>query len=299
MEARWNGKTLDEALAAAIGDSELINEAEYATLAGLVTGYYRRYDDTNECIGSLAPEREFRYALKGSLTFDTCGKIDGLGWLKDGRSCLLEHKTAGEDIGTDADYWLRLRFNPQIYQYVEAARECGFNIDTIIYDVTRKPMIRPYESIPTLDADGLKQVIGADGNRVFKRDGSPKQTADKEKGEAVLSAPETLMAYAERLAEDCAARPEFYFARREVAVLDDDLDQFRCQRLNVARMILHFRASARKQRLPEFGWPRNCNGITCRMCEFENFCMQNVHVSAESVPAGFVIGQVNPELNNA
>jgi hypothetical protein len=63
-------------------------------------------------------------------------------------------------------------------------------------------------------------------------------------------------------------------------------------------MILFFRASAAKQELPEWGWPRNCNGLTCRMCDYEVFCMQNLHVTAENPPLGFMAGAVNPELVN-
>lgn len=256
MEQRWKRAPYEEALKAALETAEFFEEIDAAMLAGLLSGYYARYAGEAECIASIEPETEFRYPLKGSLTFDACGMIDGLGVLKDGRLVLLEHKTAGEDISDGAEYWIRLRFNAQVFQYLTAARVLGWEIGTVIYDVTRKPAIR------------------------------------QKQGESAEQ-------FGLRLAEDCKARPEFYFARKQVPVLEDDLAQFEAQRLNVARMILYFRTSAKRQRLPEWGWPRNCNGMTCRSCEFESFCMQNLHVTAEQPPAGFMAGAVNPELTIA
>ena len=47
------------------------------------------------------------------------------------------------------------------------------------------------------------------------------------------------------------------------------------------------KAASRKAALPEQGWARNCNGMTCRNCEYAGFCMQCVHVDEAHVPAGF------------
>jgi len=299
MEQRWKGATFEEALKAALETAEAFEELDAAILAGLLAGYYARYAVEAECVASLQPETSFRYALKGSLTFNVCGMIDGLGVLKTGWLCLLEHKTTGEDISPASDYWLRLRFNPQIYQYVHAARHLGHNVVKIIYDVTRKPAIRPRETLPALDADGLKQVIDASGNRVFKKDGAPKQSADSAKGETLLTASETPEQFADRLAADTLARPEFYFGRREVAVLDEDLNQFAEQRLNLGKLILHFRATARLLKAPEWAWPRACSGMTCQSCEYSGFCLANVSVDVNQPPAGFKAGVFNPELQSA
>lgn len=252
MEARWNGATAEEALAKAVETAEQFTELDIATLSGLIIGYYSRYEN-DDIIASILPEVQFRQPIERSLTFDSAGKIDGIGTLKDGRCCLVEHKTSGEDIAPDSDYWMRLRFNPQIYQYVSAARSVGYDVQVIIYDVTRKPSIRQ------------------------------KQT-------------ETAEAYGDRLAQDTKERPDFYFARREVTVLDDDLDQFIEQRLNLGKMILYFRASAKRQKNAEWAWPRNCNGMTCRSCEYSGFCLSNVTVDVTQPPMGFNVGVFNPEL---
>ena len=54
---------------------------------------------------------------------------------------------------------------------------------------------------------------------------------------------------------------------------------------------------AAKAALPEYGWIRHCNAVTCRACEYAPVCLQNIHVDADNVPGGFVIAPLNPELD--
>lgn len=293
MEARWNGATIESAFASAIGECDSMTEVQVATLSGMLAGYYTHYSD--DPIKQMHPEVEFRHPLAGSRKFDVAGKIDGLGVMHDGRLAKIEHKSAGEDISPDSDYWLRLRGNPQVMQYVFAARQMGWDVACVIYDVARKPMIQPLKSVPVLE-DGLKIVNDANGVRVLKKDGTPKQTADKDKGEVLLAEEETPEQFGDRLATDCKTRPEFYFARREVPVLDDDMAEFEANRLAVSRMILSCKTESRKAKRPEHGWPKNLNGMTCRMCEFCSFCLQNVQVDVANPPDGFVVGSAHTEL---
>lgn len=252
MEARWQGHTLDEALAAALDTAKDFDEATVATLSGLLDGYFAHWSE--DPVKTLHPEIEFRHPLKGSRSFDVAGKIDGLGVLHDGRLALVEHKTTSSDVGPDSDYWIRLRSNPQVMQYVLAARALGWDVSVVLYDVTRKPSIRVRQN-------------------------------------------ETPEDYAKRLAEDTRTRPEFYFARREVPILEDDIEEFTIQRQELARLILNFRAASRKARSPEQAWPRNLNELQCRTCDFASFCLQNIVPDPALPPAGFRVGPVNPELN--
>jgi len=294
MEARWQGLAYGEALAKAADGAREFAEADLATLAGMLAGYYAEYEGARETVERLHPEQEFRLPLAGSRTFDAAGKIDGLGVLTDGRLCLVEHKTAGESVEPDSEYWQRLRFNPQVYQYVLAARALGWDVAVVLYDVARKPSIAP-KSIPVLDADGNKIVIeDATGARAMNKNGTPKQSAGE--GMTMQTVMETPEQYGDRLAADTRERPGFYFARREVPVLDQDLAEFEAQRLVLARAILSCRAEARRARKPEHGWPRNVNPMTCRFCEYESFCMQNVSADPASPPAGFRVGEIHGEL---
>ena len=263
MECRWKGMDYEAALSAVIEAADSLHgfdELDCATLAGMLAGYYAHYTGDAECVQSLQPEIEFRNPIAGSRTFDACGKLDGLGTHKDGRLILLEHKTAGEDIAPDSEYWLRLRFNQQISQYVLAAREAGWGISTVLFDVVRKPTIRQ------------------------RQNESPEE-------------------YGNRLVADIRVRPEYYFARREVPVLDTDLAEFAVQRLELSRLILNLRAASRKltrennSARPCQAWPRNCGAFTCQGCEFKPFCLQNLTPDPANPPAGFKVGVANPELN--
>lgn len=110
---------------------------------------------------------------------------------------------------------------------------------------------------------------------------------------------ETPQAYGERLLADCEARPDFYFARCEVAIREAHIHEFEVQRHVICKMLLHCKAAAEKAEMPEYGWIRNCNGVTCRGCEYAPVCLQNIHVDENHVPDGFVMAPLNPELSMA
>jgi hypothetical protein len=195
----------------------------------------------------------------------------------------------------DSDYWLRLRFCGQVLQYISALRTMGRDIKEVVYDVVRKPSIAP-KSIPMLDEQGCKIVLDIECNRIFKKDGTPRESADAEKGYVIQSRLETPEEFCGRLVLDCQERPEFYFARREVPILEQDLREFEIQRLELSKMILSFRRAQKRVDSPEQAWPRNCNGMTCKSCQFSGPCLQNLTINAENIPAGFMIGKIHNEL---
>jgi hypothetical protein len=252
LEARWQGMGYDDSLESAVPDGVDLDELQIATLGGLLAGYFARYKD-NEIVKSVHAEIEFRQGLSGSRTFDVAGKIDGLGILVDERLALIESKTTSDSVEPSSDYWLRLRFNTQVFQYVLAARSLGWDVSTVIYDVTRKPAIRQKQN-------------------------------------------ETVEEFGQRLAEDSISRPEFYFARREVPILEQDLVEFQTHRLTLTKLILHCRSAERKLLKREAAWPRNISTWNCQGCAYNNFCLQSVSVDLDHPPTGFRIGEANPEL---
>jgi hypothetical protein len=253
MEARWRGADFQDALASALPENVDLEPLAAHTVTGLLAAYYQHHGERDQVVKEIHPEVEFRHKLTGSRSFDVAGKIDGLAVLHDGRIALIEHKTTADSVEPDSDYWDRLRFNPQILQYVDSARALGWGIEVVIYDVARKPMIRQ------------------------------KQT-------------ETVEQFGDRLHADAMERPAFYFARREVPILEDDLAEFRAQRLVMGRHILSCRAEERAHARRERAWPRNINTIACRSCEFSSFCLQNSTINPEQPPAGFVVGNAHEEL---
>jgi hypothetical protein len=104
------------------------------------------------------------------------GKIDAIVKLADGRLAVLEYKTSGEDIGVEADYWLRLRCDPQISLYLLGARALGFDVSTVLYDVTRKPTIRlRKEEVPEQYGERLLADTGDRPDYYFSRREVPRR----------------------------------------------------------------------------------------------------------------------------
>lgn len=293
MEHRWKGDDIDTAFQAVVDSAPENNLDEHllAVISGLLAGYYNFYEE--DIKGERLPELEFKYNIQNSLTFASAGKIDCV--IKSGnQNIMVEHKTTGEDIADGSQYWDRLRFNPQLFGYYLGAKSMGHEIDTVLYDVVRKPNIRPKTSISCLDEDGKKIVVDNKGERVYKKNGEPRESSDSKLGYELQTREETLEEYSQRLAEDCIARPEFYFARRQVPVLIQDLEAFVDQRIEVGKQILHYRNRAKKVGIA--GWPRNCQFWTCNMCAYAGFCLSGVPLDLNHMPEGFELRRINEEL---
>ncbi len=229
-------------------------QVERETVQQLLTGHFWRYGSDD--VQVLAVEQGFELPLvnphtgRPSRAFALAGKIDAIVRLADGRLAVLEYKTSGEDIGPDSDYWLRLRCDPQLSQYVLAARALGYEVTTVLYDVTRKPTIRPRNK----------------------------------------PQPETPAQYGARLLQDIGDRPDYYFQRREVPRLEDELAEFQLELWQQAKQLLDSRRHGR--------WFRNVQRFTCGTCEFANLCLNSVRVTAGTAPAGYsILSDVHPELS--
>jgi len=276
---------------------------ERETLAQLLIGHWWRYDKDDFRV--VESELPFELPLVNpdtgapSRSFVFSGRLDGIVVLPDERLAVLEYKTTSEDIAPDSDYWLRLRCDAQISGYYLAARAMGYDVQTVIYDVTRKPSIRP-RNIPVLDEDGKKIVLDGDGERVrrvhLKKDGTPGakhgepiQSANKEKGWSLVTRLETATEYGERLLKDIGDRPDFYYARREVPRLDDEIAEFQVELWQQSKELLDSRRADR--------WFRNVGMFTCRNCEFAELCLNGVSLDSETIPSGYVrLDDPNPEL---
>lgn len=173
------------------------------TIAGcLVDGYVDRWGDSRH--RAVAVEVPFHLELGATnppATFS--GKIDRVVKDATGTLFVLETKTTSDSLDADSDYWLRLRVDTQISGYILAARELGHNVQSVIYDVIRKPGIRPRNK-PT---------------------------------------PESLEDFAARLRADITSRPHFYFARREIPRLEVDLSDFHRELFRIAADIAESAAS--------------------------------------------------------
>lgn len=255
---------------------------ECEVVVALVASYAARYaDDEAEIIET---EMEFEIPIINPITGGRAtyvslrGKIDKIIRLPDGRLAIREHKTVSEDLATDSVYWSRLRLDHQISTYVIAARAIGYDIATVEYDVIRKPNIDPLQ-IPVLDANGLKIVIDEGGERVFKKPGRPRQSGDKKLGYKLLQRDQSPQQYGERLVQDIASKPEWYFARREIPRLEMDLDEFRAELWQTHQIVSQCRSNG--------WWTRNSAAcIAPYRCEFCDLCFSGTRVT-DVAPQGY------------
>lgn len=213
-----------------------------------------------------------------SRTFVLAGKIDGLT-----ADAVVEHKTTSEDIAPDSEYWARLRVDPQISLYALAS---GRN--TVLYNVIRKPSIRPRQ-VPLLDNEGVKVVIDdATGERVQNKNGTWKQAATD--GCTLQTRPETPEEFGTRLHDDIDMRPDFYFARREIPILSDHMEEFKAEVWQQAKLLMKCQRSGY--------WFRNVSRVTCGNCQYANICLQSITVTPDSLPSGYVRSEPHQELFN-
>ncbi len=68
----------------------------------------------------------------------------------------------------------------------------------IKYEFFLKPSIKP-KQIPSLDASGKKQIFNLEGERVYKKDGTPKESATKADGQVMKMRGETESEFIDRL----------------------------------------------------------------------------------------------------
>jgi hypothetical protein len=253
-------------------------QIEREIVANLLAGYFWRYG--NDVLEYVEIEKPWEMPLvnpatgRESRTYQLAGKRDGL-------------VRATEDIGPDSEYWLRLRCDQQISLYTLSALHEGHDVSGVLYDVIRKPTIRPRQ-IPLLDEASLKMVVDeATGERMFNKDGKPRQSAGP--GMKLATRQETPEEFGARLLADIEERPDYYFQRREVPRLEDDLQAFRLECWQQAQLLSDCRRWGR--------WFRNVGRNTCSFCEYSRLCLQSITVAPEAPPDGFeIVNDVHPEL---
>lgn len=296
-------------------------QIECETVERLICGYEWRW--RNDLSKDVAAEMAFELPLlnpetgAASKVFALAGKIDGIVETADGRLGVKECKLLSDELGEGSDLWPRLRIDHQISLYVIAARRLGFAVDHVLYDVSRKPTISP-TPVPLFDGDGLKIVLDAQGARVRNASVKPKkscelckgtgldgdlpdlnqpcpctfgawrQTADKEKGYVLQTRPMTVAEWGDKLNEDIAARPDFYYARREIPRLDQDLAEYEAELWEIQKTI---RDAQNKSR--HF---RTANKNTCAYCPYFDACTSGWK-EGDALPENLIqVVDIHPEL---
>jgi hypothetical protein len=230
-----------------------LDDDDSAMFAGLLSAYMGTWGSAP--VSEWQSEVEFSHTIPGIHGWRAAGKIDGVGKWND-KVVLLEHKTTSDGVEPTSDYWLRLRSNLQVSQYVVAMAASGIAVDGVIYDVVRKP-------------------------RLKRKDG------------------EGSGAYSLRIRDDVMARPEFYMARREVPILEQELEDFLRHREVAIRSIRFYRSLQQAGSHPCTAWPRSVDGLKCKMCPYSGFCLQGATPMVGVAPEGFKIAPAHSELGCA
>ena len=160
-------------------------------------------------------------------------------------------------------------------------------MDTVLYDVGRKPTIKPTK-VPILDRLGAKIVLDERGNRVLTAKKEFRQTGDKEKGYVLQERPMTPEEWGEKLNSDIAERPDFYFQRQEIPRMDADLEEYQFELWDIQRTIRDAQLNDRHY--------RTVNKNSCGYCTYFSIC-SNSGFNINELPEGFVrVSDIHPEL---
>jgi PD-(D/E)XK nuclease superfamily len=208
---------LDAALAAIPPPLTEDESLRTAIARGLITGYHHRWIQEAWMVESV--EQEFHIPIfnpaskRRSLSYTHAGKFDGL-VSRNGDRYLLEHKTCREEIGPGSPYWTRLSIDTQISGYVLASWHLGQKLTGVLYDVIRKPEIRPKRVSPK---DALQvRFQGIYYDQPLSKE-AIERFNDSDEGR------ETPELFEARLIQDTLERPDWYFGRQLVTRLETEL----------------------------------------------------------------------------
>jgi len=207
-----------------------------AKVRGLICGYDAHWGPNNQWetesaeevfhLPVINPESE-----RPSRTFTQAGKFDGI-VQHNGRHYLLEHKSTSDDIADpDSPYWRILEIDSQVSAYCLANWQSGRKLDGTVYDVIKKPGIRPKE-IPKAQ----RAMIVA--HREYCGTECSVEAALRIAGGEER---ECLELYEIRLAADAIENPQKYFQRRIVPRLDGEILQYAKELWDVGQAIIHAR----------------------------------------------------------
>lgn len=216
------GARLDAAISAMQSDAENVDPYALVMCEELVTAYTALWADAP--YRTVAVEQRFDVPLvnpetnASSRTFRIGGKLDVIvASTENGRLYVMEHKTTSSDIEIGSSYWRKVSaLDTQVSTYLAGAKVAGYDVESCIYDVVRKPGIRPLKATP-------------EESRKYTREG--KLYANQREHD------ETPTSFRMRLRADIAERPERYFARGEVVRLESDERDHAFDTWQIARLM--------------------------------------------------------------
>ena len=154
---------------------------------------------------------------------------------------VVEHKTTSADITQGSTYWRKLTLDTQVSQYLGGVE----GVEGMLYDVLRKPTLRPYKATPEESRKRTKAGALYAGQR--EADETPEEWRD-------------------RLLSDIAEKPDAYYQRGTIVRTAEERREAMRDTWLVAGSI---RESMRLE-----AWPRNPGSCDAygRTCDYWAVC---------------------------
>lgn len=213
-----------------------------ATVKGLLIGYDVRWRETNQKMTLLESETTYTGPLvnlttnKDSRTWRLAGKIDKL--VNDNGRVLFDHKTTSSDIeDPNSPYWRQLAIEGQSSHYELLLLLNSQRIDRVIWDVIRKPGIKP-KKLAAADRKSVTSLGMYCGWKVSPETQTALVTDERENEEL----------YMFRVARESIDDPNRYFARRSVPRTREELADYNLELWEIGKEILGTRNSGRNFR---------------------------------------------------
>jgi len=265
LESWWTHHSLDDAIDAmtrAAGTE--LDEFDIARASAMMTGYNERWLSVAESYEVLAVEQAFVAPLVNpvtghpSRTYRLAGKIDAIARDRStGHIWIIEHKTTSSPLTPGSLYWERLRLDAQISTYVAGAASLGYEVFGCIYDVLRKPPIKPLMATPETDRRYTQKA-----SRL--KDGTERPAGSLHAGQREYD--ETPGEYQTRILESIASDPDAHYRRGEVIRLDEDMREYARDTWDATHML---QVARRRD-----SHPRNPNACERygRLCSYFDLC---------------------------
>ena len=313
QEALWTcDGTLEEKAAAAIGairmhvekeavKGQRIGEHMIVVVEELTIAYAARWADSD--LRAVAVEQNFELPLinpetgHASRTFRLGGRFDGIVVDGNGRLHVLEHKTTASDLEFGSLYWAKVKaLDTQVSHYINGAKSAGYDVEDCIYDVIRKPGIRPGKATPVEEREYTKpkdrackeckkknpapgphiEIVDVSGHEVSCVDGRIVTDPGGRLYKSQREQDETAEEFRERVRADIAERPERYFARGPIVRLEAEEREHAFDVWQAAKMLHEAERSGFAPKNPDA-----CSAFGT--CEFLPVCSGEASIDDETL----------------